>query len=51
MGNTGNRRKIVRTHALYSVVKIASYVVLALGAGAITYAGIMGLTYWSGIGV
>ena len=41
----------MQTSALYNVVRIASHVVLILGAGAIAYAGIMGLTYWSGIGV
>ncbi|HWK72450.1 hypothetical protein [Pollutimonas sp. M17] len=37
--------------ALFNVLKIIGLVVLVLMAAAIGYAGIIGISYWSGIGV
>jgi hypothetical protein len=32
-------------------LKMVSYAVLALMVGAVVYAGLIGITYWTGIGV
>ncbi len=37
--------------AFHGPMKILGYVVLALMAAAIVYAGYISITYWSGIGV
>lgn len=36
---------------MQKALKIVSYVTLALMAGAVVYAGLIGITYWTGIGV
>lgn len=36
---------------MQKVLKIASFAVLALMVGAVVYAGVIGITYWTGIGV
>ncbi len=36
---------------MQKALKIVSFVILALMAGAIVYAGLIGITYWTGIGV
>jgi hypothetical protein len=41
----------VQTQALYRALKIVSSVVLVVMIAAIGYASIVGITYWSGIGV
>lgn len=41
----------MQTSALYRVSRLVSIVVLALMLAAIGYASIMGIMYWSGIGV
>lgn len=40
-----------RNAAVQKALKIVSYVILALMAGAVVYAGLIGITYWTGIGV
>jgi len=34
-----------------TVLKLVSYAVLVLMASAVVYAGVIGITYWTGIGV
>jgi len=41
----------VQALALFNVFKVVGLVVLVLMAAAICYAGIIGISYWSGIGV
>jgi len=41
----------VQAQSLFKALKIVSGVVLALMVVAIGYAGIIGISYWSGIGV
>lgn len=36
---------------MQKALKTISFVVLALMAGAVVYAGLIGITYWTGIGV
>lgn len=40
-----------REAAVPKVLKLVSYAVLVLMASAILYAGVIGMTYWTGIGV
>ena len=41
----------MQTQTLFSVVKMVGAVVMVLMAAAIAYATIIGISYWSGIGV
>lgn len=41
----------MQSSAVYQVLKVVGYVVLALGVAAIAYATIIGASYWEGIGV
>ena len=36
---------------MQKVLKLVSYAVLVLMASAVVYSGIIGITYWTGIGV
>jgi hypothetical protein len=42
---------IPREAAVQKALKLVSYAVLALMASAVVYAGLIGITYWTGIGV
>jgi hypothetical protein len=41
----------IREAAVHNVMKLVSYAVLVLMASAVVYAGVIGITYWTGIGV
>jgi hypothetical protein len=41
----------IREAAVHNVLKLVSYAVLVLMASAVVYAGVIGITYWTGIGV
>jgi hypothetical protein len=40
-----------REEVVQKALKIVSYAVLVLMASAVVYAGLIGITYWTGIGV